>query len=175
MTLTNESRPTLVFSRKRIIPASFVEAIFLSAVALALSLGLFGVLVFLSGKNPLDAYQAMIEGAFGNTYALQNSLIHAAPLLLTALCVALPARVGMMVIGGEGCYVLGGLFAVVAAHMMPSAPSLIVQIAMIVVGCSVGGLWTVVVGALRQYRGVQRNHQQPLNELHRDRHPQSLR
>ena len=37
------------------------------------------------------------------------------PLLLAALCVALPARLGLVVIGGEGAIVLGGVAAAAVA------------------------------------------------------------
>jgi simple sugar transport system permease protein len=148
------TRPTLVFRTKRLIPASFVDAMIISIVAVIVSLGLFGVFVVCSGVNPFDVYHVMLRGAFGTPYAWRNTLIHAAPLLLTALCVALPARVGMMIIGGEGCVLLGGLMAALTAHLLPNAPPIIVQIAMFAVGMSAGGLWIAAVGALRQFRGV---------------------
>ena len=51
----------------------------------------------------------MYRGAFGTWFSFQNTLQRAAPLMLTALCTALPARLGLIVIGGEGALVLGGL------------------------------------------------------------------
>ena len=51
----------------------------------------------------------MYRGAFGTWFSFQNTLLRAAPLMLTALCTALPARLGLVVIGGEGALVLGGL------------------------------------------------------------------
>lgn len=150
----NSSRPTLVLRTKRLIPASFIDAMIISIVAVVVSLALFGVFVTFSGVKPIEMYRVMLRGAFGTPYAWRNTLIHAAPLLLTALCVALPARVGMIIIGGEGCVLLGGLMAALTAHLMPHAPPLIVQIGMIVVGMSAGGLWISAVGALRQFRGV---------------------
>lgn len=147
-------RPTLVFRTKKLIPASFVDAMIISTVAVALSLVLFGIFVTFSGVNPFDVYRTMFRGAFGTPYAWRNTLIHASPLLLTALCVALPARVGMVIIGGEGCVLLGGLMAALTAHLMPGAPPLLVQIGMVVVGMSAGGLWIAASGALRQFRGV---------------------
>ncbi len=154
MTLPYESRPTLVFRAKRLIPASFVDAMVISSVALVVSLALFGIFVTFSGVNPFDVYHVMYRGAFGNAYAWRNTLIHAAPLLLTALCVALPARVGMMIIGGEGAVVLGGLIAALVPRFMIHAPPLIVQISMIGFGMAVGGIWISISGALRQFRGV---------------------
>ncbi len=42
--------------------------------------------------------------------------------MLTALCVALPARAGLIIIGGEGALVLGGLAAAVTPFVaQPSA------------------------------------------------------
>lgn len=154
MTAPYVSRPTLVFRAKRLIPASFTDAVIISTVATIISLVLFGLFVMFSGVNPFDVYQFMYKGAFGNEYAWRNTLIHAAPLLLTALCVALPARVGMMIIGGEGAVVLGGLMAALVGHLITNAPSLVVQASMIVAGMIVGGLWIAACGALRQYRGV---------------------
>lgn len=127
----------------------------ITTVAMIISLVLFGLFIAVSrGVNPLEMYSVMYKGAFGTPYAWRNSLIHAAPLLLTSLCVALPARVGMMIIGGEGCVLLGGLAAAVIGHAMPTAPPLVVQICMIIGGMTIGGLWIAAVGALRQYRGV---------------------
>ena len=154
MTEPYTQRPTLVFRTKRLIPASFVDAMIISAVAVVISLGLFGLFVLCSGVNPFDVYHVMMRGAFGTPYAWRNTLIHAAPLLLTALCVALPARVGMVIIGGEGCVLLGGLMAALTAHLLPGAPPLVVQAGMVVVGMTAGGLWIGAVGALRQFRGV---------------------
>ena len=51
----------------------------------------------------------MWRGGFGSWFSIQNTLSRAAPLMLAALCVALPARLGLVVIGGEGAIVLGGV------------------------------------------------------------------
>src|SRR5213596_2358242 len=87
------------------------EAIALPALALGGALLLFGVFVRLSGVNPVDAWLLLFQGAFGDAFSWQNTLQRAAPLMLTALCVALPSRAGLIIIGGEGAVVLGGLAA----------------------------------------------------------------
>src|SRR5204862_294934 len=79
-------------------------------------------------------YQTMYLGAFGTAYSWRNTMIHAAPLLLTALCVVMPARVGMVVIGGEGCVVLGGLAAAFVAHLLPHAQPFVAIPSMSVTG-----------------------------------------
>ena len=65
----------------------------------------------------------MYRGAFGTWFSLQNTLSRAAPLMLTALCTALPARLGLVVIGGEGALVLGGVAAAAAGVAVSGAPA----------------------------------------------------
>jgi ABC-type uncharacterized transport system permease subunit len=115
---------------------------------------LFGLFVALFGKNPLDLYFYMYQGAFGTWFSWQNTLTRAAPLILTALCTALPAQLGMVIIGGEGALLMGALSASAVALLMPGAPPLVVQIVMALTGMAAGGLWIALSGALRQYRGV---------------------
>ena len=155
MTLDNTTRPTLVFRAKQLIPSSFIDAMIITIVAMAISLLIFGLFVTVSkGVSIGNVYYYLFYGAFGKASAWRNTMIHASPMLLTALCVALPARVGMMIIGGEGCVLLGALVAALVAHLMPGAPPFIVQACMIVSGMMIGGWWITFAGWLRQYRGV---------------------
>jgi len=130
------------------------EFIVIPALALAGSLALFGIFVALFGKNPLDLYFYMYYGAFGTWFSWQNTLTRAAPLILTALCTALPAQLGMVIIGGEGALLIGALAATSAALAMGAAPPWFVDVAMACAGMIGGGLWIMLSGALRQYRGV---------------------
>src|SRR5467141_5324262 len=130
------------------------EYVAIPALALLAALVLFGTFVAVFGKSPLDLYFYMYQGAFGTWFSWQNTLTRAAPLILTALCTALPAQLGMVIIGGEGALLIGALAATGTALMMQSAPPLVVQLAMIVAGMAGGGLWIMLAGGLRQYRGV---------------------
>src|SRR5712675_1346189 len=131
-----------------------IEYVLIPGAALVGALAVFGVFVALFGKNPLDLYFYMYQGAFGSWFSWQNTLTRAAPLILTALCTALPAQLGMVIIGGEGALLIGALSATSMALTMPWAPPLAVQIAMAAAGMIGGGLWILLAGALRQYRGV---------------------
>ena len=84
------------------------EAVLLPTGAIAAALLLFGVFVWFGGTSPVEAWTLLFKGAFGDWFSWQNSLQRAAPLMLTALCVAIPARAGLIVIGGEGALVLDG-------------------------------------------------------------------
>jgi len=114
----------------------------------------FGIFMAALGQNPLEIYALIYKGGFASAFSWQNTLSRAAPLILTALCVALPAQAGLMVIGGEGAVVLGGLAAAIVGHLLGGAAPTGAKIAMTVGGMLVGGLWIALAGALRQYRGV---------------------
>src|SRR5713101_1046191 len=85
------------------------EVVTISALALAVSMALFGIFLTLSGVNPFDVFGSIYRGAFGSWFSWQNTLQLAAPLMLTALCTALPARLGLIIIGGDGAFVMGGI------------------------------------------------------------------
>ena len=131
-----------------------VEYVAVPILALTASLLLFGIFVTLFGRNPLDFYFYMYQGAFGTWFSWQNTLTRAAPLILTALCTALPAQLGLVIIGGEGALLIGALAATATALALASASPLVVQIAMALAGMIGGGLWIALVGGLRHYRGV---------------------
>jgi len=74
--------------------------------------------------------------------------------MLTALCVALPARAGLIVIGGEGAVVLGGLAAAALPYAIPLPANVVGSAMLCLAGMAVGAAWIALAGALRQYRGV---------------------
>jgi ABC-type uncharacterized transport system permease subunit len=130
------------------------EYVVIPALALVAALIAFGIFVACFGKDPADLYFYMYQGAFGTWFSWQNTLTRAAPLLLTALCTALPAQLGMVIIGGEGALLMGALGATAAALLMAGAPPLVVGLAMAAAGMLSGGLWIALAGGLRHYRGV---------------------
>lgn len=131
-----------------------LEAITLRLGALVVALLLFGLFVFAAGKNPLDVYALMYKGAFGTWFSFQNSLQRAAPLILAALCTALPARLGLVIIGGEGALVFGAFWASVAGLTFKESGPYTCLTAMMLAGALTGGSWILLVGALRYFRGV---------------------
>ena len=115
---------------------------------------LFVLFLLIQGQPAWQAGPLVFEGAFGSLFAWENTLMRAAPLMLTALCVALPARAGLIIIGGEGALVLGGLAAAVTPLWLPALPAWPMLIAMGVAAMLAGGLWIGLSGWLRQKRGV---------------------
>ena len=136
--------------------AAFLDPLAAPLAAGAATVALFGLFVAAAGKNPIEGYQLMAIGAFGSWFSWQNTLLRASPLLLTALCTALPAQMGLVIIGGEGAFVLGGLAAMAAGLPLADhgAPAIVVQLGMAIAGMAAGGALIALAGALRHWRGV---------------------
>ena len=132
------------------------EAIFVPAVALLLSALLFSIFLLVIGKSPVEFFTLVWTGGFGSSFSFQQSLQRAAPLILTGLAFAIPARIGLTVIGAEGALVLGGLCAAAIAIPLVTggAPVALTWLLMAAAAMLASGIWIGIAGWLRHYRGV---------------------
>lgn len=130
------------------------EAVLIPACAVLAACLVFGIFCLIQGRNPFDVFAAIHKAAFGSFYSFQNTLVRAAPLMLTALCTALPARLGLVVIGNEGAMVVGGLAATAAGLGVTSQPAGVLLTVMAAAGALGGGCWMMIVAALKYLRNV---------------------
>jgi len=101
------------------------------------------------GKPPLSTLSQMVLYAFGDSYSLSESLVKATPILLCALAVILPARLGLITVGGEGQLYFGALTGTAIVVGFPTAPMLVLLPAMMLAGAAGGAVWSGLAGLLR--------------------------
>ena len=132
------------------------EAIAIPAGAVLASAVIFSLFLAAIGKDPLTFWSLVWTGGFGSSFSIQNSLQRAAPLILTGLAFAIPARIGLTMIGGEGALVLGGFVSAAVAIPLVSAgiTPFVTLPAMALAGIAAGGLWVGLTGWLKYARGV---------------------
>jgi len=131
------------------------EYVAIPLLALAIAALLFAIFLLAIGKSPVDFVAYVWRGGFGTSFSLQNTLQRSAPLILTALAVAIPARIGLIMIGGEGALVVGGFAAAaLAIPMIGTTPPMLTLILMAICGMAVGAFWVGIAGYLRYARGV---------------------
>lgn len=124
-------------------------------VALAAALALFAVLMLVKGVNPFTAYKDIVTSTFGDSSQIAGILVRATPLILASLAVAIPARAGLINVGGEGQLVMGGVAAMgvsLASDGRVSGP-----IALILMGLAAaiaGALWAALAAVLRIAVGI---------------------
>jgi ABC-type uncharacterized transport system permease subunit len=136
-----------------------------AAAVLAFLVG--GLAIVATGHSPFGAYKAIFEGT-GLNYVfpwleererarsarnLQQTLIVATPLMLTALAVAFAFRCGMFNIGGQGQYWVGLIAALVVGTQV-DLPSLLHIPLAIVAAILAGAVWGGIAGILKAAVGA---------------------
>jgi ABC-type uncharacterized transport system permease subunit len=110
---------------------------------------IFGVFALAKGANPVAMY-ADVLSAVVHPASMWNVLVRASVLLLAALAVTVPARAGLLNVGGEGQIVIGAVAAGgVGLALGESLPGPLVLLLMMVAGMAGGALWAGIAGGLR--------------------------
>lgn len=137
-------------------PASMLAGRRLSrALVIALvALAVFALLLLADGKDPLRAYRDTLIYVFGNTYGFSELLVRMAPLLLTSVAVALPSRLGLINVGGEGQLYMGAWLATAGALGFSDLPAWQLLPLMTAMGFAGGALWALLPGILRAVKVV---------------------
>jgi ABC-type uncharacterized transport system permease subunit len=118
-------------------------------VIIAVALAIFALILVAAGKDPIKAYADTFAYTFGNGYGFSELLVRMIPLLLTAVAVALPARIGMINVGGEGQLYLGAWLATAGALAFPGFPAWALLPLMTLLGFVGGAAWAAIPGILR--------------------------
>ena len=112
------------------------------------------VMLLLLKVNPLTAFAAMFQGAFGDVSAITQTLVKATPLLLVGLGVCIAFRGGVINIGGEGQLVVGALAASAVALSLPDTSRILLLPLAMMAGAVAGGMWGGIPGILKARLGV---------------------
>ena len=123
-----------------------------AAIAFALLVG--AIILVVSGENPLAAYGAMIDGAFGSEFALGETLSRAAPLAIVGYGTAVALRSGLVTIGAQGQVIAGAVGALLTAQLLDEAPSVVAVPAAAIGGALFGMGWVLIPALLRAYGNV---------------------
>jgi simple sugar transport system permease protein len=106
------------------------------------------------GANPIRAYGALLEGAFGSANALAETAVKAVPLLLVGLGICISFRANVINIGGEGQMIIGAILGTLVGLTLSGGPGLLVIPLALLAGFIGGALWGAIPGALKAYFGV---------------------
>ncbi len=133
---------------KRIQPGVALEALTpILAVIAALLVG--GLMLLALQADPIEAYAALYQGAFGSWNSVADSAVKAVPLLLVGLGTCIAFRGGVTNIGGEGQLVIGAIAGTAVGLALPTWPALIVVPLALIAGFLAGGVWGGIAGLLK--------------------------
>jgi len=112
------------------------------------------VMLLMLDANPIVAYRALIDGAFGSPNALAETLVKATPLLLVGLGICIAYRGNVINIGGEGQMIVGALLATWVGLNFSGLPGWAMIIVGMLAGMVGGGVWGGIPGLLKAYFNV---------------------
>ena len=135
--------------------ASFSVRLIATVFSVIGSLVVGAVLLLLLGEDPLSTYREMFESSFGNARVFSQTLVSAAPVILTAEAAAIAYRMRLYTIGQDGQLVLGAIATTgVALWIGPELPGLPMITIVLVAGALGGALWALVPALSRAYLGT---------------------
>ncbi len=113
--------------------------------------GLFagGILFACLGVNPLEAYYAVLKGAFGSGYGFSEIITKAIPLMLTALAGLICYKMLIWNIGAEGQLCMGAIATVAVVRYFFIDNSFVMFVIMFLAAGAAGGLWGGIAGFLK--------------------------
>lgn len=112
------------------------------------------VVLLLLEVNPITAYKALYEGAFGTKNAVAETLVKATPLLLVGIGICISFRAGVINIGGEGQMIVGALLGTALALELPDADPIVIIPLGLLAGFIGGAIWGAIAGFLKAYFNV---------------------
>ncbi|MET0896204.1 MAG: ABC transporter permease [Acidimicrobiia bacterium] len=119
-------------------------------VAVGGAIVIFGAFMQMKGANPIDAYRDMWQSTFQSSDSIEQILVKATPLIFAALAVTVPARAGLVNVGGEGQLVMGGVgAAAVVVWFGNGMPTAVVLVLMAIFGAVAGAIWAGIAAVLR--------------------------
>jgi len=117
------------------------------AIILAFLVG--AIVLQVTGYSPLEAYSALITGAFGDVFGIGQTFTQATPIIFTALAFLFAFKSGLFNIGAEGQLLVGGFAAALVGISFAGLPTLIHVPMALLAGAFTGGLWGFIPAILK--------------------------
>lgn len=133
---------------------SGIQGLFRIGFTLVVSLLIGAVVILIIGQSPLEAYAALISGAFKGARGFGSTLAMFTPLLLTSAAFAVAAKAGVFNVGVEGAVFLGALAAAYVGDAWQTLPEPLLLLLCFAVAVVTGALWSLFPALLKVYLNV---------------------
>ncbi|HEX5147050.1 MAG TPA: ABC transporter permease [Conexibacter sp.] len=115
-----------------------------------------GALLLLAlGEDPVAVYRSMVDSSFGSSLAFSQTLVGAAPIVLTAASVSVAYRMRLFTIGQDGQLVAGAIAASgLALKLGGGTPRPLMIVLVLLAGIAGGIVWSAGPALARAYLGT---------------------
>lgn len=131
-----------------------LESVFRVILTLTIAFLMGAVVIWISGKDAIQAYYALFQSSLGSRTAIANSLLAATPILFTAMAAAIAFRAGVFNVGVEGSLYLGAFAAAWVGFTFTTLPAQILIPFCLLAAAIIGGIWCFIPGLLKSRLGV---------------------
>lgn len=107
------------------------------------------LLTVFAGADPIRALQGLLDGAFGDRYAIAETIVQSVPIAIVALGVAPALRAGIFPVGSEGQLAIGAVTATAAVFAVRGAPTSLALATGCLAGMLGGAAWALLPAILR--------------------------
>ncbi len=147
---------TMAEGHRAIRAAIDLQPVIVVLYALVLAVAVGGVLIWITGGNPFEAYWALLRGMFGSWDRVAASISRSTPYVGSALAMAFAFKAGLFNIGAEGQMLVGGVTAawVGTWAWVADVPSVLAIPLVLFAGVVGGGMWGGIPGVLRARTGA---------------------
>jgi len=143
------AQPTETPKRKTFMGQKTITAALRYILMLLLSLVLFGIILALAGKNPIQATIDIFRSTLGSSYGISEVIVAMVPMVITAVAVAIPSRAGLINVGVEGQLYMGACLATWGALTFTQLPAWALLPLLIALGMLGGAFWAFIPGFLK--------------------------
>ncbi len=125
------------------------ETIRMSTLSLLLAMVVSAIIMAICRYNPFEAFGAIFTGAFGNSRAISQTLVHATPLMFTGLAFTIAKKASLINIGVEGQMYMGAIATAWIGALDFGLPAVLHLPLAILFGAVAGALLAGLVGFLK--------------------------
>jgi general nucleoside transport system permease protein len=150
MTALTSTKPKSVRTARAQLEQPFWRRAVFTVAAYVACLLVFAVFAAAQGANPFTIFGTMLKFSVLDWQTLQQTLIRSVPIVLAALACTIPARAGLVNVGGEGQIMIGSVAAVGVGLAL--GPGITGPLAWLLIGLGAavaGGIWAGICGWLR--------------------------
>ena len=129
------------------------QALVLPLIAIVVGMIIGGIIMALSGINPVEAILGLVQGGYGSPYLLFSTLTRATPIIFSGLAAALIWGSGYDSMGVGGQMTMGALVSAVVAVHCPG-PDFVVVIVSLLAGALAGVAFSLIPTLLKVKMGT---------------------
>ncbi len=131
----------------------YLNQALISIIAIIIGFVIGGLILWLTGYNPVFVYEQLFMSAFGDYSAIIDTLTAMTPIIFTGVAAAFIFKSSLFFIGMEGELYIGAIFAFLAGYLLQLPPGIHLLVAFLAGGLG-GLLWGLGPGYLRAKYGV---------------------